>query len=53
MRICLRKDFALTELKAGLSVLIRNYTFELPDGPSCDPRSLDKLVLVHQCELDR
>jgi len=31
-KICLGKDFAITELKAALSVLIRNFTFELPDG---------------------
>ncbi|RDB20296.1 hypothetical protein Hypma_012676 [Hypsizygus marmoreus] len=32
-RICLGKGFALAEFKAALSVLIRNYAFELPDGP--------------------
>ncbi|KAJ7598451.1 cytochrome P450 [Mycena floridula] len=32
-RECLGKTFALTEFKSVLSVLIRNYTFELPDGP--------------------
>ncbi|KAF7331039.1 Cytochrome P450 [Mycena venus] len=32
-RTCLGKSFALAEFKAALSVLIRNYTFELPDGP--------------------
>ncbi|KAM6489941.1 Cytochrome P450 [Amanita muscaria] len=32
-RFCLGKDFAYAELKTTLSVLIRNYTFELPDGP--------------------
>ncbi|KAJ3498395.1 hypothetical protein NLJ89_g10225 [Agrocybe chaxingu] len=32
-RICLGKSFALTEFKAVLSVLVRNYTFRLPDGP--------------------
>ncbi|KAF9478457.1 cytochrome P450 [Pholiota conissans] len=32
-RTCLGKSFALAEFKAVLSVLIRNYSFELPDGP--------------------
>ncbi|KAE9395500.1 cytochrome P450 [Gymnopus androsaceus JB14] len=32
-RTCLGKGFALTEFKVVLSVLIRNYTFEFPDGP--------------------
>ncbi|KAF9040790.1 cytochrome P450 [Panaeolus papilionaceus] len=32
-RLCLGKSFALAEFKAVLSVLIRNYSFELPDGP--------------------
>ncbi|GLB33170.1 putative cytochrome p450 [Lyophyllum shimeji] len=32
-RICLGRNFALAEFKAALSVLIRNYTFELLDGP--------------------
>ncbi|KAF7331038.1 Cytochrome P450 [Mycena venus] len=32
-RTCLGKSFALAEFKAALSVLIRNYIFELPDGP--------------------
>ncbi|KAF8972060.1 cytochrome P450 [Flammula alnicola] len=32
-RTCLGKSFALAEFKAVLSVLIRHYTFELPDGP--------------------
>ncbi|KAG6849383.1 hypothetical protein H0H93_008938 [Arthromyces matolae] len=32
-RICLGRNFALTEFKAALSVIIRNYAFELPDGP--------------------
>ncbi|KAJ7185765.1 cytochrome P450 [Mycena filopes] len=32
-RICLGKTFALAEFKAVLSVLVRNYTFELPKGP--------------------
>jgi cytochrome P450 len=30
---CLGMDFAVAELKAALSVLIRSFTFELPDGP--------------------
>ncbi|KAF9259980.1 cytochrome P450 [Marasmius fiardii PR-910] len=32
-RICLGRNFALSEFKSVLSVLIRNYTFEFPDGP--------------------
>ncbi|KAJ7753314.1 cytochrome P450 [Mycena maculata] len=32
-RICIGKGFAIAELKAVLSVLIRNFTFELPKGP--------------------
>ncbi|KAJ7506043.1 cytochrome P450 [Mycena galericulata] len=32
-RMCLGKGFALAEFKAVLSVLVRNYTFELPQGP--------------------
>lgn len=31
-RTCLGKSFALAEFKAVLSVLIRNYTFKLPNG---------------------
>ncbi|KAI0759738.1 cytochrome P450 [Trametes elegans] len=32
-RMCLGRGFALAEFKAVLGVLIKNYTFELPDGP--------------------
>ncbi|KAF9256569.1 cytochrome P450 [Marasmius fiardii PR-910] len=32
-RTCLGKNFALSEFKAVLSVLIKNYRFELTDGP--------------------
>ncbi|KAJ6598486.1 cytochrome P450 [Mycena vulgaris] len=32
-RMCLGKGFALTEFKAVLSVLVRNFTFEFPNGP--------------------
>ncbi|KAH7907168.1 cytochrome P450 [Hygrophoropsis aurantiaca] len=32
-RTCLGKGFALAEIKAVLSVLIRNFAFELRDGP--------------------
>ncbi|KAJ7464550.1 cytochrome P450 [Mycena latifolia] len=35
-RICLGKSFALAEFKAALSVLIRNFTFEFPDGPETE-----------------
>ncbi|KAJ7440146.1 cytochrome P450 [Mycena latifolia] len=32
-RMCLGKGFALAEFKGVLSVLLRNFTFELPNGP--------------------
>jgi len=32
-RTCLGKSFALAEFKAALSVLVRNFVFEFPDGP--------------------
>lgn len=32
-RMCLGRAYALVELKAILSVLVKNYVFELPDGP--------------------
>ncbi|EGN92321.1 hypothetical protein SERLA73DRAFT_117507 [Serpula lacrymans var. lacrymans S7.3] len=32
-RTCLGKGFALAEFKAVLSVLVRNFTFEMRDGP--------------------
>ncbi|KAJ6517532.1 cytochrome P450 [Mycena vitilis] len=32
-RMCLGRVFALMEFKAVLSVLVRNFTFELPKGP--------------------
>ncbi|RPD62175.1 cytochrome P450 [Lentinus tigrinus ALCF2SS1-7] len=32
-RMCLGRGFALAEFKAVLGVLIKNYSFELPDGP--------------------
>ncbi|KAI0640544.1 cytochrome P450 [Trametes meyenii] len=32
-RMCLGRGFALAEFKAVLEVLIKNYTFELPNGP--------------------
>ncbi|KAF7289757.1 hypothetical protein MIND_01349300 [Mycena indigotica] len=35
-RQCLGKQFALAEFKAVLSVLIKNYSFELPGGPKTD-----------------
>lgn len=62
-RFCLGKDFAYAELKTTLSVLIRNYTFELPDGPDTvfeyhrvfvlRPKPVGKFGVVHQCEFDR
>jgi len=33
-RMCLGRNFAIAEFKAALSVLIRNYSFELPEGPA-------------------
>ncbi|KAJ7895287.1 cytochrome P450 [Mycena olivaceomarginata] len=35
-RTCLGKSFALAEFKAVLSVLIRYFTFEFPDGPETE-----------------
>ncbi|TBU29145.1 cytochrome P450 [Dichomitus squalens] len=35
-RICLGRGFALAEFKAVLGVLIKNYRFELPDGPETE-----------------
>ncbi|KAJ7124513.1 cytochrome P450 [Mycena epipterygia] len=32
-RTCIGKNFALNNIKTTLSVLIRNFTFEFPDGP--------------------
>ncbi|KIK44321.1 hypothetical protein CY34DRAFT_642271 [Suillus luteus UH-Slu-Lm8-n1] len=32
-RMCLGKDFAIAELKAVVSVLVKNFVFELRDGP--------------------
>ncbi|KAM6495403.1 Cytochrome P450 [Amanita muscaria] len=43
-RICLGRMFALAESKAVLSVLIRNFTFELPSGPDT-PIGIHKGVL--------
>ncbi|KAF8994355.1 cytochrome P450 [Cyathus striatus] len=45
-RICLGRGFALAEFKAVLSVLIRNYTFELPEGP-------DTPIEIHRSILNR
>jgi len=45
-RICLGKAFALAEFKAVLSVLIRNYKFELPDG-------VDTQINIHRSLLPR
>ncbi|KAH9936872.1 cytochrome P450 [Epithele typhae] len=35
-RMCLGRGFALAEFKAVLGVLIKNYTFELRDGPETE-----------------
>lgn len=35
-RICIGRTFAQAEFKAVLSVLVRNYTFELKDGPKAE-----------------
>ncbi|KAG2038389.1 cytochrome P450 [Suillus americanus] len=32
-RMCLGKEFAITEFKAVLSVLVKNFVFEMRDGP--------------------
>jgi len=34
--MCLGRGIALVEFKAALSVLIRNYVFELPGGPGTE-----------------
>ncbi|KAF8999386.1 cytochrome P450 [Cyathus striatus] len=38
-RICLGKAFTLTQMKVALTVLIRSYIFELPDGPGTEIES--------------
>ncbi|KAJ7695855.1 cytochrome P450 [Mycena olivaceomarginata] len=43
-RTCLGKSFALAEFKAVLSVLIRNFTFEFPDGPETEIASHRALI---------
>ncbi|KAJ7650922.1 cytochrome P450 [Roridomyces roridus] len=35
-RICLGKVFALVEFKTVISVLVRNFTFEFPNGPDTE-----------------
>ncbi|KAF8871926.1 cytochrome P450 [Infundibulicybe gibba] len=45
-RMCLGRSFALTEFKAALLVLVRNYTFEFPGGP-------DTVIEKHQSILPR
>ncbi|KAF8622442.1 hypothetical protein AX15_007025 [Amanita polypyramis BW_CC] len=35
-RMCLGRGFALAEIKAVLSVLVRNFTFELTEGPETE-----------------
>ncbi|PFH47821.1 hypothetical protein AMATHDRAFT_66733 [Amanita thiersii Skay4041] len=35
-RMCLGRGFAMAEFKAVLSILIRNYAFELPEGPTTE-----------------
>ncbi|KAF8075773.1 cytochrome P450 [Lyophyllum atratum] len=44
-RMCLGRHFALTEFKAVLSVLIRSYSFELPDGPGTKIESHRSILL--------
>lgn len=39
-RMCPAKNFVVTELKAVLSVLLRNFTFEFPNGPSTTLESI-------------
>ncbi|KAJ7499895.1 cytochrome P450 [Mycena latifolia] len=43
-RTCLGKHFALAEFKAVLSVLIKNFTFEFPDGPQTEIRKHRALI---------
>ncbi|KAJ7031179.1 cytochrome P450 [Mycena alexandri] len=43
-RICLGKSFALAEFKAVLSVLVRNFVFEFPDGPTTKIEHHDAIV---------
>ncbi|PPQ76663.1 hypothetical protein CVT26_013956 [Gymnopilus dilepis] len=43
-RMCLGRHFALTEFKAVLFVLIRNYSFELRDGPDTKIESLSSFA---------
>jgi len=43
-RICLGKLFAVAEFKAVLSVLIRNYVFEMRDGPETKIETLITLL---------
>ncbi|KAM6495223.1 Cytochrome P450 [Amanita muscaria] len=43
-RICIGRMFSVAEFKAVLSVLIRNYTFELPSGPDT-PIGIHKVIL--------
>ncbi|KAG6816197.1 hypothetical protein H0H87_007828 [Tephrocybe sp. NHM501043] len=45
-RICLGKTFAITELKIVLLVLIKNYKFEMPEGPETE-------LGIHRGLLDR
>ncbi|KAG6876823.1 hypothetical protein C0993_000171 [Termitomyces sp. T159_Od127] len=45
-RTCLGRGFALTEFKAVLSVLIRKFSFELPDGPGTKIENHRAMVLV-------
>ncbi|KAK7448083.1 hypothetical protein VKT23_013840 [Stygiomarasmius scandens] len=47
-RTCLGKGFAIAEFKAVLSVLIRNYIFEFPDGKDVIPK-----IEVHRSILPR
>ncbi|KAM6496510.1 Cytochrome P450 [Amanita muscaria] len=44
-RICIGRIFAVAEFKAVISVLIRNFTFELPSGPD-SPIGKHKTFLV-------
>jgi len=35
-RLCPGRDLSLLEIKAALSVLVRHFTFEFPNGPSTE-----------------
>ncbi|TFK24213.1 cytochrome P450 [Coprinopsis marcescibilis] len=52
-RICIGRNFALTNFKATLSVLIRNFSFEFPDGPDTPIVSTKALLLRPKIESEK